>query len=87
VIVSAFAKVNLSLRVRPRDDSGYHPLRSLVQSIGWADRLTLEAAEVLDNLLGTLLNPQALEAQQNSLKIGIKTAGGNRYHTPGQGIA
>jgi 4-diphosphocytidyl-2-C-methyl-D-erythritol kinase len=37
--------VNLSLRVRPRDDSGYHPLRSLVQSIGWADRLTLEAAE------------------------------------------
>ena len=45
MIVSAFAKVNLSLRVRPRDDSGYHPLRSLVQSIGWADRLTLEAAE------------------------------------------
>lgn len=45
MIVSAFAKVNLSLRVRPRDDSGYHPLRSLVQSIAWADRLTLQVAE------------------------------------------
>lgn len=43
--VSAFAKVNLSLRVRRRDATGYHPLRSLVQSIGWADQLTLEAAE------------------------------------------
>jgi 4-diphosphocytidyl-2-C-methyl-D-erythritol kinase len=31
--------------VRRRDDSGYHPLRSLVQSVGWADRLTLEIAD------------------------------------------
>jgi 4-diphosphocytidyl-2-C-methyl-D-erythritol kinase len=45
VIVSAFAKINLSLRVRPRDAAGYHPLRSLVQSIAWADRLTLEPAD------------------------------------------
>ncbi|MEK7252168.1 MAG: 4-(cytidine 5'-diphospho)-2-C-methyl-D-erythritol kinase [Actinomycetota bacterium] len=41
MIVEGFAKVNLSLRVRPRDTSGYHPIRSLVQSIGWADRVTL----------------------------------------------
>ena len=41
LIVEGFAKVNLSLRVRPRDTSGYHPIRSLVQSIGWADRVTL----------------------------------------------
>jgi 4-diphosphocytidyl-2-C-methyl-D-erythritol kinase len=45
VIVDGFAKINLSLRVRPRDDSGYHPLRSLVQSVGWSDRLTLVAAD------------------------------------------
>jgi 4-diphosphocytidyl-2-C-methyl-D-erythritol kinase len=45
VIVSAFAKVNLSLRVRPRDAAGYHPVRSLVQSIAWADRLTMEPAD------------------------------------------
>ncbi len=43
--VSAFAKVNLSLRVRRRDSTGYHPLRSLVQSIDWTDHLTLEAAD------------------------------------------
>lgn len=41
----AFAKVNLSLRVRPRDASGRHPLLSLVQSIDWADTLTLQEAE------------------------------------------
>jgi 4-diphosphocytidyl-2-C-methyl-D-erythritol kinase len=40
----AFAKINLSLRVRPRDASGRHPLFSLVQSIDWADRLSLERA-------------------------------------------
>jgi 4-diphosphocytidyl-2-C-methyl-D-erythritol kinase len=41
----AFAKVNLSLRVRPRDDSGWHPLHSLALSVDWADRLGLEDAE------------------------------------------
>jgi 4-diphosphocytidyl-2-C-methyl-D-erythritol kinase len=45
VIVDGFAKVNLSLRVRSRDGSGFHPIRSLVQSVGWSDRLTLEFAE------------------------------------------
>ena len=42
--VEAFAKLNLSLRVRPRDRSGLHPLRSLMQSIEWTDLLTLEEA-------------------------------------------
>lgn len=45
MIVDGFAKINLSLRVRSRDDSGYHPLRSLVQSVGWWDRLTLERSD------------------------------------------
>lgn len=40
----AFAKVNLSLRVRARDASGRHPVRSLGQSIDWWDRLALEPA-------------------------------------------
>ena len=42
--VEAFAKVNLSLRLRARDASGRHPLRSLAQSIDWADCLGLAAA-------------------------------------------
>jgi 4-diphosphocytidyl-2-C-methyl-D-erythritol kinase len=40
-VLDAFAKVNLSLQVLPRDGSGLHPLRSLVQSIDWADRVAV----------------------------------------------
>jgi 4-diphosphocytidyl-2-C-methyl-D-erythritol kinase len=41
----AFAKLNLSLRVRAADASGRHPLRSLAHSIDWADRLALKTSE------------------------------------------
>jgi 4-diphosphocytidyl-2-C-methyl-D-erythritol kinase len=43
--IEAFAKVNLSLRVRARDASGRHPLLSLAQSIDWADHLALHDGE------------------------------------------
>lgn len=51
----AFAKLNLSLLVRARDGSGLHPIRSLAQSVDWADRLVLaeadeDALEVDDDL-------------------------------------
>jgi 4-diphosphocytidyl-2-C-methyl-D-erythritol kinase len=36
------AKLNLFLTVGPPDASGYHPLRSVFQSISLADRLTVE---------------------------------------------
>lgn len=39
------AKVNLSLEVGPPDRSGYHPLRSLVQTIELLDIVDLEEAE------------------------------------------
>lgn len=39
------AKLNLDLRVGSRDESGLHPLRSLVQTIEWCDRLTVEAGD------------------------------------------
>ena len=42
--LTAFAKVNLSLRVGARDRSGKHPLRSLAQSIDVADIVTVEAS-------------------------------------------
>lgn len=38
------AKVNLDLRVGSPSATGMHPLRSLVQAIEWADRLTFEEA-------------------------------------------
>jgi 4-diphosphocytidyl-2C-methyl-D-erythritol kinase len=41
----AFAKVNLSLRVRPVDADGLHPLRGLFQTVDWYDRIIVEDAE------------------------------------------
>jgi 4-diphosphocytidyl-2-C-methyl-D-erythritol kinase len=45
VRADAFAKVNLSLRVRPPDASGLHPLRSLVHSVDWPDSVELDEAD------------------------------------------
>lgn len=39
------AKLNLSLRVRPRDASGLHRVRGLTQSIGWHDILTMAESD------------------------------------------
>jgi 4-diphosphocytidyl-2-C-methyl-D-erythritol kinase len=41
----AHAKVNLTLRVMPRDASGLHPIRSLVQSVDLADAVTVALAD------------------------------------------
>lgn len=41
----ARAKVNLALRVHPRRPDGMHPLRSLMLSVDWTDRVLLGAAE------------------------------------------
>jgi 4-diphosphocytidyl-2-C-methyl-D-erythritol kinase len=39
------AKINLSLLVAPVDRSGYHPLRSLAQTIEWCDRLVVDEGD------------------------------------------
>lgn len=39
------AKLNFSLLVRPADASGYHPIRSLVQTIEWCDLLAVEEGD------------------------------------------
>lgn len=43
--LEAPAKINLDLRVGSRRPDGMHPLRSLVQTIDWCDRLTVEAGD------------------------------------------
>jgi 4-diphosphocytidyl-2-C-methyl-D-erythritol kinase len=43
--VEAPAKVNLSLLVSAGDASGYHPLRSLVQTVEWCDLLEIDEAD------------------------------------------
>jgi 4-diphosphocytidyl-2-C-methyl-D-erythritol kinase len=44
------AKLNLSLLVSPPRSNGYHPLASLVQTIGWCDLLDVESGEGRDEL-------------------------------------
>ncbi|MDP9495830.1 MAG: 4-(cytidine 5'-diphospho)-2-C-methyl-D-erythritol kinase [Actinomycetota bacterium] len=44
-LFEAPAKVNLSLHVEPPKSDGYHPIKSLVQTIEWCDRLDVEEAE------------------------------------------
>ena len=41
----AYAKVNLSLRVRAQGGDGMHPIHSLTQSVGWADEMSLDLDE------------------------------------------
>jgi 4-diphosphocytidyl-2-C-methyl-D-erythritol kinase len=39
------AKINLSLELRGRDETGLHPLRSLAQTVEWCDRLEFEEGD------------------------------------------
>ena len=41
----AFAKVNLSLQVRSRGTDGYHPIRSIAQSVGWHDTVVVSPSD------------------------------------------
>ncbi len=54
------AKLNLALLVYPPDDSGYHPLESLVQTVQWCDLLEISEGEGSDRLLveGADLDPE-----------------------------
>ena len=43
VIVKAFAKINLTLRVLGAREDGYHTLRTVFQSLALHDTLTFQA--------------------------------------------
>ncbi len=60
----AFAKVNLSLRVRTPRPDGMHPIRSLVQSVEWTDEMSLEVVEGEDEFV---LRGADLAADQDNL--------------------
>ena len=60
----AFAKVNLSLRVRAPRSDGMHPIWSLAQSVDWADEMSLEMAEGEDEFV---LRGADLAADQDNL--------------------
>src|SRR6266849_6527110 len=45
MLLRAFAKINLDLRVLGRRDDGYHELRTIFQAIDWWDEILLEPAK------------------------------------------
>lgn len=61
--LSTPAKINLSLRVRERDATGYHPLLSLVQAVEPLDLLSVDLAD--EDLLS--VEGSALPADEDNL--------------------
>jgi 4-diphosphocytidyl-2-C-methyl-D-erythritol kinase len=45
MLLRAFAKINLDLRVLGRRDDGYHELRTVFQAIDWYDEILIEPAK------------------------------------------
>ena len=43
--LQAFAKINLDLRVLGRREDGYHEVRTILQTIDWADEIQIEPAD------------------------------------------
>lgn len=41
----AFAKINLDLKILGRRDDGYHEVRTILQTIDWADDIQMETAD------------------------------------------
>src|SRR5262245_50490744 len=45
MLLRAFAKINLDLRVMGRRDDGYHEIRTMLQTIDWFDEILLEPSQ------------------------------------------
>ena len=44
MLLRAFAKINLDLRVLGRRDDGYHEIKTIFQAVDWCDEIVLEPA-------------------------------------------
>ena len=44
MLLRAFAKINLDLRILGRRDDGYHELRTIFQAIDWYDEILMDPA-------------------------------------------
>jgi 4-diphosphocytidyl-2-C-methyl-D-erythritol kinase len=44
MLLRAFAKINLDLRILGRRDDGYHEVRTILQTIDWGDEIHIEPA-------------------------------------------
>jgi 4-diphosphocytidyl-2-C-methyl-D-erythritol kinase len=48
MLLRAFAKVNLDLRILDRRPDGYHEVRTILQTIDWCDEIRIEPAETFE---------------------------------------
>lgn len=62
------AKLNLSLLVSPPTSDGYHPLRSLVQTVEWCDLLDVERAEEGGDVLESDIEDNLVERAVSELR-------------------
>jgi 4-diphosphocytidyl-2-C-methyl-D-erythritol kinase len=44
MLLRAFAKINLDLRVLGRRDDGYHEIKTIFQAVDWCDEIVMEPA-------------------------------------------
>src|SRR5213596_3450644 len=44
MLLRAFAKINLDLRILGRRDDGYHEIKTIFQALDWCDEILLEPA-------------------------------------------
>ncbi len=73
----AYSKVNLVLVVNDRGSDGFHELRSVVQSISWADRLVLSPADS-DAFEAEGMAPNEENLAWRALSAVRRAAGGGR---------
>src|SRR5262245_15363933 len=45
MLLRAFAKINLDLRVLGRRDDGYHEIKTIFQAVDWFDEILMEPAD------------------------------------------
>ena len=45
MLLRAFAKINLDLKILGRRDDGYHEIRTIFQAVDWFDEMVMERAE------------------------------------------
>ncbi|MYB75834.1 MAG: 4-(cytidine 5'-diphospho)-2-C-methyl-D-erythritol kinase [Chloroflexi bacterium] len=78
VVINCYAKINLTLEILGKRADGYHEVRSVMQTIGLADRLEVEAAKELvftcsDPALATTDNLVYRAARLLQAEYGVRT--------------
>lgn len=61
--LQAYAKINLDLKILGRRDDGYHEVRTILQTIDWADDIQIETADRFEFI------EHGVEAGENNLVV------------------